>query len=197
MDFASLIKGLDPVSQGTMALLVVLGFFAGKLFPAHTPMRIKLVVFLTLVGFAGSGLAYSIHNARVGAAMANPDAAAGKQPASGQTTGGASSAFGLAGVAHADDGEGWIFLGKYDRDRGTWVEGPTVQLAGSGVPRPGERLRTRRDEDVYDDQPRFNIFNQSWKLGRRVAAFPRDRWLQVTGAPVFVGHNVWCKARPA
>lgn len=192
-----LIKSLDPLSQGAVAFVAVLGMFATKLFPQGTPVRIKLVVFFTLVCFAGGGLVYSGYNARLQRDKADPHEAAGAPHPVDSTVGSVLESLAPMRVVHAADAEGWIFVGKYDEAAGRWAEGPTVELADAArVPGPGQTLLTTGSTQVYDDQPRFSIFTQSWKLGARISEVGAGRRLEVVGKPVFVGQNVWCRVSP-
>jgi hypothetical protein len=68
----------------------------------------------------------------------------------------------------------------------------TLQDA-SRVPRSGEALTTRGGTDVYDAEPRFKLFSQSWKLGSKVGTVNGGERLSVLAAPVFVGQDVWCR----
>jgi hypothetical protein len=192
----TLVKSLDPSSQGAVAFLVVLGIFALRLFPKPTPVRVKLAVFFTLVGFAGGGLVYSGRNARLQAEKADPHDKAGTPHPMAATVGAVIESLDLTGVAQAADGSGWIFVGKYDAAGRRWVEGPTVALRDPGhVPQPGDPVQTVTATSVYDDQPRFNLFSQSWKLGNQRYQLPAGRRLAIEDKPVFVGQNVWCRVR--
>lgn len=193
----TLVKSLDPSSQGALAFLAVLGLCAAKLFPEATPARIKLVVFFTLVGFAGGGLLYTSRNARDQAEKADPHEQSGQAHPVADRIGRVLGTISVVGVAHAADVEGWIFVGKYDESGRRWVEGPTVtRREPAGVPQSGELVQTLGATPVYDDRPRFSLFSQSWNLGKKLSEISTARRLEVAEAPVFVGQNVWCKVRP-
>jgi hypothetical protein len=192
-----LVKSLDPMSQGAVAFLAVLGVFATKLFPDGTPVRVRLVVFFTLVCFAGGGLVYSGRNARLQQDKADPHETAGVPHAVSSIVGSLLEGLDPMGVAHAADAEGWIFVGKFDEAAGRWVEGPAVTLPDAArVPGPGQHLRTVGSTPIYDDQPRFSIFTQSWKLGAKKSEVGGGVAFGVQGKPVFVGQNVWCRVSP-
>jgi hypothetical protein len=193
----TLVKSLDPASQAAVAFLVVLGFLALRMFPKATPVRVRLVVFFTLVGFAGGGLAYSRRNAEFGAATASPrDGADTPRPVA-ATIGSVMQRLSMTSVVNAADNGGWIFVGKYDKSRARWLEGPTVALRDArNVPQAGDEIKTIAPSPLYDDQPRFSVFSQAWKLGAEVSEVGSGRHLTVVDTPVFVGPNVWCRVHP-
>lgn len=194
----TLLKSLEPSSQVAVGFLAVLGFCAAKLFAGRTPMRVKLIVFFALFGFAGGALLLSGRNAMAQADKLAPPAAPSAAPSSGpvKNIGLLLDSVRLVGVARADGDEGWIYLGKYEGKAGHWTEGPNVGLTDpSRPPRTGEVVVVTRGTDYYDDQPRYSLFTQRWRLGRKAGTFPAGRRLMVASDTVNLGQNVWCRVR--
>jgi hypothetical protein len=197
----TLIKSLEPSSQVAVGFLAVLAFSASKLFAGRTPLRVKLVVFFSLVGFAGGALMLSGRNALSQAekvAPPSPAQTAAPTPRAVPTSAlerGLGALHPMA-VAYADSSEGWLYLGKYEGKAGHWTEGPNVRLSDpSRPPHQKEVVVAQRAVDFYDDQPRYSLFRQRWRLGRKMGSFPAGRSLVVLADPIALGQNVWCKVR--
>lgn len=197
----TLIKSLEPSSQVAVGFLAVLGFCASKLFAGRTPTRVKLVVFFALIAFAGGALVLSGRNAMSQAeklARPAPAPPAAPSPSAVPTTTLERVLEGLhpVGVVRADGDEGWVYLGKYEGKVGHWTEGPHVRLSDpSRPPRQNEVVVAQRAVDYYDDQPRYSLFKQRWRLGRKAGSFQAGRSLVVVADPLALGQNVWCRVR--
>ena len=196
-----LLKSLEPSSQVAVGFLAVLAFCASKLFAGRTPTRVKLVVFFALIGFAGGALVLSGRNAMNQAekvARPEPPAPKASVPSPVPTSAIERVLDGLhpMGVARADSGEGWLYLGKYEGKAGHWTEGPNVRLPDPArPPRANEVVVAQRPVDFYDDQPRYSLFKQRWRLGRKAGSFAAGSALVVLADPLALGQNVWCKVR--
>ena len=131
----TLLKSLEPSSQVAVGFLAVLGFCAAKLFAGRTPMRVKLIVFFALFGFAGGALLLSGRNAMAQADKLAPPAAPSAAPSSGpvKNIGLLLDSVRLVGVARADGDEGWIYLGKYEGKAGTFPAGRRLMVASDTV----------------------------------------------------------------
>jgi hypothetical protein len=65
----------------------------------------------------------------------------------------------------------------------------------SRPPRQNEVVVAQRAVDYYDDQPRYSLFTQRWRLGRKAGSFPAGRSLVVVAEPLALAQNVWCRVR--
>ena len=197
-DLADLVLAVRSASDPSVAallVLVVVGGLAYHFFSEGAPLKIRVAVFFTVVGFA---LASVVLAYLPGALQAETGAAPQEAPIEGRQSS-ALRPFTWFAVVYARDARrvGWIYVGKYDRQHKRWTPAPTnVKVADRRrrrLPQGGDRLTTSRQVDLYDDQPRYTVFGFTWKLGSEIGQVPADTLLTVLDDAVVIGGNVWCR----